>query len=270
MRYRHDHMLGLDFQSVDDLREALDAAARACVTRHPHHPGLLQRAADLGERRLHLRAGGRSCVDAEVVEVSLRSPPPLDTPLRGRARRRARVTVARRRHARGRGEAGASSCSDVPDAVPADEVVAAQEAGRERWSAGHPFPTCLVCGPGRADGLRIFPAALPDREGCSAPAWTPGRVARRRRRLRAAGARVGGARLPHERAGRQLERRAGRSCWRASPPGSAARCAWASRTRSCPGSSARTGASAGAPPRCTTRTAPSRAPREPFGSSCKE
>ncbi len=24
VRYRHDHMLGLDFQSVDDLREALD------------------------------------------------------------------------------------------------------------------------------------------------------------------------------------------------------------------------------------------------------
>ena len=25
VRYRHDHMLGLDFQSVDDLREALDS-----------------------------------------------------------------------------------------------------------------------------------------------------------------------------------------------------------------------------------------------------
>src|SRR3954466_14221236 len=25
VRYRHDHMLGLDFQSVDDLREALEA-----------------------------------------------------------------------------------------------------------------------------------------------------------------------------------------------------------------------------------------------------
>ena len=24
VRYRHDHLLGLDFQSVDDLREALD------------------------------------------------------------------------------------------------------------------------------------------------------------------------------------------------------------------------------------------------------
>ena len=27
VRYRHDHMLGLDFQSVDDLRDALDSVA---------------------------------------------------------------------------------------------------------------------------------------------------------------------------------------------------------------------------------------------------
>jgi thioredoxin-dependent peroxiredoxin len=27
VRYRHDHMLGLDFESVDDLREALDSVA---------------------------------------------------------------------------------------------------------------------------------------------------------------------------------------------------------------------------------------------------
>ena len=27
VRYRHDHLLGLDFQSVDDLREALDSVA---------------------------------------------------------------------------------------------------------------------------------------------------------------------------------------------------------------------------------------------------
>jgi hypothetical protein len=25
VRYRHDHMLGLDFQSVEDLREALES-----------------------------------------------------------------------------------------------------------------------------------------------------------------------------------------------------------------------------------------------------
>jgi hypothetical protein len=30
VRHRHDHMLGLDFQSVDDLREALESiSARA-------------------------------------------------------------------------------------------------------------------------------------------------------------------------------------------------------------------------------------------------
>ena len=27
VRYRHDHLLGLDFQTVDDLRDALDSVA---------------------------------------------------------------------------------------------------------------------------------------------------------------------------------------------------------------------------------------------------
>ena len=29
VRYRHDHLLGLDFQSVDDLKTALDALPAA-------------------------------------------------------------------------------------------------------------------------------------------------------------------------------------------------------------------------------------------------
>jgi hypothetical protein len=122
--------------------------------------------------------GGYTCgrvaelVDAEVVEVSLRSPPPLDTPLRV-ARDGDRVSL----HdgdtlvAEGR---PSDLLEDVPDPVPADEVLAAQETGRERWSAGHPFPTCVVCGPGRADGLGIFPAAISGRDGLFGAAWTPG------------------------------------------------------------------------------------------------
>jgi len=36
--------------------------------------------------------------------------------------------------------------------------------------ADHPFPTCYVCGPDRADGLRIFAGRLPD--GSTAAPWT--------------------------------------------------------------------------------------------------
>jgi hypothetical protein len=121
--------------------------------------------------------GGYTCgrvaqlVGAEVVEVSLRSPPPLDTPLEvSREAGRVSVLVGETLVAEGR---PAELLLDVPDAVPAEEVAAAQEAGGERWSAGHPFPTCVVCGPGRADGLGIFPAALPGRDGLFAAEWTP-------------------------------------------------------------------------------------------------
>jgi hypothetical protein len=112
-------------------------------------------------------------VDAEEVEVSLRTPPQLDTEL----------TVVRdgERVALHYGdtlvaEGGpAELLLDMPDAVPADEVARAEAAGRERWTAEHPFPTCFVCGPGReaADGLSIFPVALPGRDGLFGAPWTP-------------------------------------------------------------------------------------------------
>ena len=121
--------------------------------------------------------GGYTCgrvaelVGAEVVEVSLRSPPPLDTPLAVK-RDGDRVSVSDGETLVAEGRPG-ELLEDVPDAVPAGEIVAAQEAGRERWSAGHPFPTCLVCGPAREDGLGIFPAAIPGRDGLFGAVWTP-------------------------------------------------------------------------------------------------
>jgi hypothetical protein len=38
----------------------------------------------------------------------------------------------------------------------------------------HPVPRCFVCGPERADGLRIFPGRVAGREGLWAAPWTPG------------------------------------------------------------------------------------------------
>jgi hypothetical protein len=121
--------------------------------------------------------GGYTCgrvaalVDAEVVEVSLRSPPPIDTPLEV-IRNAGRVAV---RHADTLVATGGPSelLVDVPGAVPASEVAAAQEDGRRVWAEGHPFPTCVVCGPAREDGFGIFPSALPGRDGLFGAAWTP-------------------------------------------------------------------------------------------------
>jgi hypothetical protein len=121
--------------------------------------------------------GGYTCgrvaqlVDAEVDQVSLRSPP-LDTPLDvvrdgdGVSVRDGDTLVAEGRPS--------ELLVDVPGAVPAAEVASAQEEGREHWAKGHPFPTCVVCGPAREDGFGISPAALPGRDGLFGAAWTPG------------------------------------------------------------------------------------------------
>ena len=122
--------------------------------------------------------GGYTCgrvaglVDAEVAEVSLRAPPPLETPLTV-VRNAGRVAV---RDPETLVATGAPSelLVDVPDAVPANEVAAAQEEGRRVWAQDHPFPTCVVCGPAREDGFGIVPSALPGHDGLFGAVWTPG------------------------------------------------------------------------------------------------
>jgi hypothetical protein len=124
--------------------------------------------------------GGYTCgrvaqlVGAEEVEVSLRTPPPLDRPLEVvRDGERVELRDGDTLVAEG---APAELLLDVPEPLPRTEVADAEEAGRERWTANHPFPSCLVCGPDRSagDGMRIFPAALPGREGLHGACWTPG------------------------------------------------------------------------------------------------
>ncbi|HEY7455552.1 MAG TPA: hypothetical protein VH683_13360 [Thermoleophilaceae bacterium] len=121
--------------------------------------------------------GGYTCgrvaqlVGTEVVEVSLRSPPPLETPLEvtrdgDRVQLRDGETLV--------AEGGPSELLvDVPDAVPASEIEAVREEGLAHWAKGHPFPTCVVCGPARADGFGIFPSELPGRDGLFGSTWTP-------------------------------------------------------------------------------------------------
>jgi hypothetical protein len=123
--------------------------------------------------------GGYACglvaefVGAEVVEASLRAPPPLDRPLEV-VRKGDRVALHDGDTLVAEG-APSDLLLDVPDAVPQDEVAAAVERGGERWAKDHPFPTCVVCGPERGDdGFGITPAPLARGDGVFGACWTPG------------------------------------------------------------------------------------------------
>jgi hypothetical protein len=105
------------------------------------------------------------------AEVTLRSPPPLETELDvERVDGGVRVSHGEVLVAEGR---AAELELEVPEPVGVDEAAAASRAGEERWAGPHPFPTCVVCGPQReaGDGYRIFPGAL--RDGMFAATWTP-------------------------------------------------------------------------------------------------
>jgi hypothetical protein len=64
---------------------------------------------------------------------------------------------------------------EPPDPVDVEEARAASQAGLARWSAGHPFRTCVVCGPDRepGDGFSVFPGQLPGVAGRFAAVWSP-------------------------------------------------------------------------------------------------
>jgi hypothetical protein len=106
------------------------------------------------------------------AEVSLRSPPPLARALAveqsagGVALRDGDTLVAEGRPA--------ELELEPPHPVALEEAEAASGAGFERWSAGHPFRTCVVCGPDREpdDGFGIFPGELPQ-GGRFAAVWRP-------------------------------------------------------------------------------------------------
>jgi hypothetical protein len=123
--------------------------------------------------------GGYTCgrvaelVGAEEVAVSLRLPPPLERPLEV-VRDGDRVELHDVDGALVAEGAPETLGLDVPDPVSPDEAAAASKAGHERWTARHPFRTCVVCGPDRSphEGMRIFPGQL--RDGLFAAPWTPG------------------------------------------------------------------------------------------------
>jgi hypothetical protein len=118
--------------------------------------------------------GGYSCGRLAAfigtsAEVTLRAPPPLDTPLALQGQDGAvRLVQGERLIAEGR---AADLALDVPAPPPWDDARAA--ARRYNGLREHVYGTCFVCGPKRApaDGLRIF--CGPWRQGMVAGTWTP-------------------------------------------------------------------------------------------------
>jgi hypothetical protein len=106
----------------------------------------------------------------EPAEVTLRSPPPLDTPLRFDGARlwdgETLVAEAHRAHVHG----------DVPEPVAFGD---AERASRNYPGFDeHEYATCFVCGPNRDDGLGLFAGAVDGTKVFAAPWVVPDDVSR--------------------------------------------------------------------------------------------
>ncbi|ASU86200.1 hypothetical protein CDO52_13535 [Nocardiopsis gilva YIM 90087] len=120
-----------------------------------------------------LLAGRLGARGAAGVRVTLRKPPPLDTPMKVENTDDGglqlldgdeRVAVA---------ESAEAPVETVPP-VPYAQAERAQ--ARYRGLSGHPFPTCFTCGTDRApgDGLRLFAGPVGDDDPTTvACTWTP-------------------------------------------------------------------------------------------------
>jgi len=106
-----------------------------------------------------------------AAEISLRAPPPLDTPL---ILAREGDSVALRHGEVLLAEAKSAALTlEVPPAPTLQQAHAA--AKRYVGRLNHRYPTCFVCGCGRepADGLEIYTGPVEGRDMVAAP-WTPG------------------------------------------------------------------------------------------------
>ena len=120
--------------------------------------------------------GGYTCgllaeLVGEPAEVTLRSPPPLETPLRFDGTRlvgRARRSSPRRTGARARAKCLSRSRSTRPS-----EASEGYPGFEE-----HEYATCFVCGPNRDDGLGLFAGAVDGTKVFAAPWVVPDDVSR--------------------------------------------------------------------------------------------
>jgi len=124
--------------------------------------------------------GGYVCgVLAETLggtaEVTLRRPAPIGRPLNVRRGPGGAVELFDGDEIVAEGVPAPRPEANLPEPVTAEEVQ--QAAGRYPGFFQHPFATCFVCGPERAegDGLRIFPGPVSGRNLVAAtwrPDWT--------------------------------------------------------------------------------------------------
>ena len=110
---------------------------------------------------------------AGETEVTLRRPPPLETPLDVRVVEGDRVHLLDRIDLVAEGR-----LCPVESKVPFRPSFEQARLAAEMYAGfrHHFYPTCFVCGPARApkDGLRIFAGTLPDSEAVASP-WIPHR-----------------------------------------------------------------------------------------------
>ena len=118
-------------------------------------------------RALGERGGGGA------VQVSLRRPPPLEEPLSVAVDGAGARLLAESDVVVEGAPVQADALGEPVGPVGVDEARAAAPDSFY-LSPSHPFPTCFVCGPRRAegDGLRIFPAPVGG-DGLFAAVWTP-------------------------------------------------------------------------------------------------
>ncbi len=106
-----------------------------------------------------------------TAEVTLRAPPPLDVPLALTRRDDQSVVLTQ-------GEQLIAEAQPIELALaPPDAVSFAEATEAARGFPGfrdHPYPSCFVCGPQRAqgDGLRLHPGPVRGRQVAAAP-WIP-------------------------------------------------------------------------------------------------
>lgn len=108
-------------------------------------------------------------VEGDVAEVSLRSPVPLDSPLRVSRDGGALQVLA--------GETLVAEARSVDDlGIELPEPIGLETAraasGRYRGLKGGPFSRCFVCGLDREDALGVFAGEVEGREMVASP-WTP-------------------------------------------------------------------------------------------------
>lgn len=107
-----------------------------------------------------------------AVTVTLRTPPPLETPLSVVSSSGSELSLLDGETLVAVAVAGSEADLTSVAPVPAEDV-AAISAGYPGFTS-HPFPECFVCGPDRSpgDGLRLFPGRVGD--GRTACAWSVG------------------------------------------------------------------------------------------------